>query len=118
MQTVSPELSFLSFFALISFFIFLIIQKYSSKLFNSKLLDVDYSKPQSFHEEAIPRSGGVAGIICFILSLIIYKTLFFEIPYDYLTISIGLFLIGFGDDFKINSERDNQLNYAIKLFNS
>ncbi len=23
-----------------------------------------------------------------------------------------------GDDFKINSERDNQLNYAIKLFNS
>ncbi len=24
----------------------------------------------------------------------------------------------FGDDFKINSEKDNQLNYAIKLFNS
>ena len=23
-----------------------------------------------------------------------------------------------GDDFKISSERDNQLNYAIKLFNS
>ena len=23
-----------------------------------------------------------------------------------------------GDDFKINSEKDNQLNYAIKLFNS
>ena len=23
-----------------------------------------------------------------------------------------------GEDFKINSEKDNQLNYAIKLFNS
>ena len=23
-----------------------------------------------------------------------------------------------GDDFKINSENDNQLNYALKLFNS
>ena len=23
-----------------------------------------------------------------------------------------------GDDFKIKSEKDNQLNYAIKLFNS
>ena len=23
-----------------------------------------------------------------------------------------------GDDFKINSEKDNQLKYAIKLFNS
>ena len=23
-----------------------------------------------------------------------------------------------GDDFKINSENDNQLNYAIRLFNS
>ena len=23
-----------------------------------------------------------------------------------------------GNDFKINSEKDNQLNYAIKLFNS
>ena len=23
-----------------------------------------------------------------------------------------------GDDFKMNSEKDNQLNYAIKLFNS
>ena len=109
MQTVSPELSFLSFFALISFFIFLIIQKYSSKLFNSKLLDVDYNKPQSFHEEAIPRSGGVAGIICFILSLIIYKTLFFEIPNDYLVISIGLFLVGFIDDLKISISPNKRL---------
>jgi hypothetical protein len=23
-----------------------------------------------------------------------------------------------GDNFKINSDKDNQLNYAIKLFNS
>ena len=29
-----------------------------------------------------------------------------------------IFVEEFGEDFKINSEKDNQLNYAIKLFNS
>ena len=29
-----------------------------------------------------------------------------------------IFVEEVGDDFKINSKADNQLNYAIKLFNS
>ena len=29
-----------------------------------------------------------------------------------------IFVEEIGDDFKINSKSDNQLNYAIKLFNS
>ncbi len=29
-----------------------------------------------------------------------------------------IFVEEIGDDFKIKSEKDNQLNYAIKLFNS
>ena len=29
-----------------------------------------------------------------------------------------IFVEEIGDDFKMNSKKDNQLNYAIKLFNS
>ena len=63
MQTDSIELSFLSIFAFITFFIFLIISKYSYKLKDSILLDKDFSKPQAFHQEAISRTGGIASII-------------------------------------------------------
>ena len=63
MQTDSIELSFLSIFAFITFFIFLIVSKYCYKLNNGILLDKDFSKPQAFHNEAIPRSGGVASVI-------------------------------------------------------
>jgi len=57
------ELSFLSIFALITFFIFLIVSKYSYKIKNAILLDQDFSKPQSFHQTAVSRGGGIAGII-------------------------------------------------------
>ena len=60
MQTESVELGFLSIFALITFFIFLIINNYSYKYKNGVLLDQDFSKPQAFHNEAISRSGGIA----------------------------------------------------------
>ena len=63
MQTDSIELSFLSIFAFITFFIFLIISKYSNKLNNGILLDKDFSKPQAFHNEAISRIGGIASLI-------------------------------------------------------
>ena len=66
MQTESIELGFLSLFALITFFTFLIIEKLSSKSLNGALLDDDFSKPQSFHDQAVSRSGGIG---CF-LSLI------------------------------------------------
>ena len=56
MQTDSVELSFLSIFAFITFFIFLIVSKYSYKMNDSALLDKDFSKPQSFHDKAVSRS--------------------------------------------------------------
>ena len=69
MQTDSVELSFLSIFAFITFFIFLIVSKYSDKTDNGILLDKDFFKPQAFHSEAISRSGGVASIISLFLIL-------------------------------------------------
>ena len=72
MQTESIELSFLSIFAFITFFYFLIINKFSYKIKNGALLDNDFLKPQAFHDEPISRSGGIASIISLILFFIIY----------------------------------------------
>ena len=63
MESESIELSFLSIFTLITFFIFLITSKYSYKIKKGILLDKDFSKPQAFHLSAISRSGGIAGVI-------------------------------------------------------
>ena len=73
MGNESIEASFLSVFALISFFIFLITSKYSHKFKRGILLDADFVKPQAFHEQPITRSGGIA----IMFSLFI----FFEIYY-------------------------------------
>ena len=101
MQTDSVELSFLSIFAFITFFIFLIISKYSDKLYNGILLDKDFSKPQAFHNEAIPRSGGVASIISLFVFFGIYYLLFSNTLYEYIFLCTILFLVGYLDDIKM-----------------
>jgi len=102
MQTDSVELSFLSIFAFITFFIFLIISKYSNKADNGILLDKDFSKPQAFHNEAVSRSGGIASIISLFAFFGIYYLLFSNILYEYIFVCSSLFLIGYLDDIKIN----------------
>ena len=63
MGTESIEASFLSMFALISFFTFLLVSKFSNKIRGGALLDQDFLKPQAFHDTAVTRSGGIAIII-------------------------------------------------------
>ena len=70
MGTESIEASFLSIFALISFFIFLIVSKYSYKISGGKLYDQNFSKPQAFHNSPVPRSGGIAAIISLSIFLV------------------------------------------------
>ena len=48
MGTESIEASFLSIFALLSFFIFLFVNKYSHKIKDGVLLDKDFTKPRLF----------------------------------------------------------------------
>ena len=74
MGTESIEASFLSMFALISFFIFLLISKFSNKIRDGALLDKDFLKPQAFHDTPVTRSGGIAIIIS--LSIFFYNLLF------------------------------------------
>ena len=75
MGTESIEASFLSIFALISFFIFLFVSKYSHKIRNGSLLDKDFSKPQAFHDFPVSRSGGLAVIIS--LTILYFVRCFF-----------------------------------------
>ena len=102
MQPESIELSFLSIFTFITFFIFLVISKYAYQIKDGVLLDRDFNKPQAFHSEAISRSGGIACIASLILFFYIYYILYEKIFYEYVFICICLFLIGYLDDVKIN----------------
>ena len=101
MESESLELSFLSIFTLITFFIFLTVSKYSYKIKNGILLDKDFLKPQAFHLSAISRSGGVAGIISLNVFFIIHYLIYSKILYDYILVSNFIFLVGFLDDIKM-----------------
>jgi len=101
MQTESIELSFLSIFAFLTFFIFLLVSKYSYKLNNGILLDNDFTKPQAFHNEEISRSGGLASLISLFIFFGIYNLLFSKILYEYIFVCSTLFFVCYLDDLKI-----------------
>ena len=113
MGTESIEASFLSIFALITFFIFLIISKYSFKIKNGVLLDTNFSKPQAFHETPVSRSGGIAAILSLCVFFYIYDLLYSEILYNYIFMSLSMFLIGFLDDLKLYIKPNNRLILMI-----
>ena len=109
MGTESIEASFLSIFSLISFFIFLLISKYSQKIRSGALLDKDFLKPQAFHDFPITRSGGFAAIISLSIFFVIYYLLYSKILYDYIFISLSMFSVGFMDDLKFNIKPTKRL---------
>ena len=113
MGTESIEASFLSIFALITFFIFLIISKYSFKIKNGVLLDTNFSKPQAFHETPVSRSGGIAAILSLCVFFYIYDLLYSEILYNYIFMSLSMFLIGFLDDLRLHIKPNNRLILMI-----
>ena len=115
MGTESVEASFLSIFALISFFIYLITNKYSHKINYGVLLDKDFKKPQAFHDFAITRSGGLAAIISLSVFFIIYYLIYSKILYEYIFISYSMFFVGLLDDLKFNIKPSKRLILMIFL---
>ena len=113
METVSLEQSFLSIFTLITFFIFLIVSKYSHKIKKGILLDQDFLKPQAFHSLAISRSGGIAGVISLNIFFIIYYLIYSKILFEYLFICNLIFLIGFLDDLRTKISPSKRLVLMI-----
>jgi UDP-GlcNAc:undecaprenyl-phosphate/decaprenyl-phosphate GlcNAc-1-phosphate transferase len=107
------ELSFLSIFTLITFFIFLIISKYSYKIKKGILLDQDFLKPQAFHELAIVRAGGLACIISLNIFFIIYYLIYLKVLFEYLFLCNLIFLVGFFDDLKIKISPSKRLALMI-----
>ena len=113
MQNESLESSFLSVFALITFFIFLVANKYSHKIKDGILFDQDFLKPQAFHQSPVSRSGGLAGIISFNIFLIFYYLIYTKILFDYFFICNLMFLIGFLDDLRIKISPSRRLILMI-----
>jgi len=113
MQNESLESSFLSVFALITFFIFLIINKYSHKIKNGILFDQDFLKPQAFHQYPVSRGGGMAGVISFNIFLVFYYLIYSKILFEYFFICNLMFLIGFFDDLKIKISPSRRLILMI-----
>ena len=113
MGTESIEASFLSIFALFSFFIFLVLSKHSHKIKGGSLLDKDFEKPQAFHEFPVTRSGGIGIVISLGIFLGIYFLLYNKILYDYIFIGFSMFIIGFLDDLKVNIKPSIRLSLMI-----
>ena len=113
MGNESIEASFLSIFALISFFLFLIISKYSHKIKSGVLLDADFTKPQAFHEQPITRSGGIGVLLSLFIFFEIYYLLYSKILYEYIFLSSFIFFIGFLDDLKISITPSKRLTLMI-----
>ena len=114
MGTESIEASFLSIFALISFFVFFITNKYSYRIKKGALLDIDFIKPQAFHKYPVTRSGGLGAIICLSIFFSFYYLLYSKILFNYIFISFSMFFIGFLDDLKINIRPFKRL--AVMVF--
>ena len=100
MPTESASLSLLSVVSLLSFFVALTVNKFSTKIGNGALMDLDFEKPQAFHKEPVGRSGGLASIISLTIFFVLYYFLFQQILIEYLFLSITLFLLGFSEDIK------------------
>ena len=115
MGTESIEASFLSIFALLSFFTFLLVSKYSHKIMGGVLLDEDFSKPQAFHDMPVTRSGGIAVIISLSIFFYIYYLLYAQVLYNYIFISYSVFAIGFLDDLRVNIKPLSRLLIMIFL---
>ena len=113
MQTDLIELNFLSSFALVSFFVFLITQKYSNKFKNGILIDKDFNKPQSFHKDYVSRSGGIAAIIALWIFLFFNNVLFDILYIEYLLIGSSIFFLGLMDDLKIKIKPSYRLLIMI-----
>ena len=100
MPTESVSLSLLSVVSLLSFFVALTVNKFSTKIGNGALMDLDFEKPQAFHKEPVGRSGGLASIISLTIFFVLYYFLFQQILIEYLFLSTTLFLLGFSEDIK------------------
>ena len=113
MENDQIELSFLSIFLLVTFFIFLLISKYSYKFKKGILLDQDFSKPQAFHQSAISRSGGLAGVISLNFFFVIYYLIYSNFFFEYLIVCNLMFFIGFLDDVRTKISPSKRLILMI-----
>ena len=81
MPNSSASLSLLSVISLLSFFVVLLTNKFSYKIKNGALLDIDFNKPQAFHQNPTARSGGLASFISLSLFFVQDSTRQYKTPF-------------------------------------
>ena len=113
MPAENISLSLLSVISLISFFVFLLISKYSDKIANGILLDQDFNKPQAFHSLPVSRSGGLAAIISFLIFYTFNFFMFDKINFDYVILSFAIFSLGFLEDIKLEIKPVYRLLFMV-----
>ena len=103
------------FFLLIGFNLFfykyflLILYKYNSKI----LIYDQFKKPQAFHDTAISIGGGLGiflSLLIVFLNFWLFKSIFF---FEYFSICILFFVLGFVDDIRINIKPTSRLIFMI-----
>ncbi len=113
MPTESATTSLLSIISLITFFVFLLINKFLKQIGEISFLDKDFDKPQAFHKESIARTGGIASIVSLLFFFVLYYLLFQKILIEYIILSFFMFLIGFPEDIKFNVKPSYRLVLMI-----
>ena len=97
----------------ISFFIFLLISKLAENKKFNLFLDKDFNKPQAFHDQSIPRIGGLASIICLIVFFTSFSLIFKFNNSEYFFFAIIFFILGFLDDTKVSLKPITRLALMI-----
>ena len=93
---------FLLFIMIVGFYFNKYLLFFFKKINTSLLVDDQFKKPQAFHENSVPRLGGI--VLYFLLAIMfIYlffsKNIFF---FEYISFCSLFFFLGFIDDLKIN----------------
>ena len=106
---------FFFLFFLFSIFFSYSIARISKKIFKGQLLDRDFSKPQAFHKQAIPRIGGTIFFILLLLFIFVYNKIFNIFLIDYLVLTSFFFTLGFLDDLKIKINPNYRLIIMVLI---
>ena len=94
----------------------LIVNKHYPKL----LIDDQLGKPQAFHKDPVPRSGGLAGSISLLIFFSLYYVIFEKLFSNYIFLSLIIFFLGFSEDlkFKIKPKYKTFIYTAPNIYKS
>ena len=105
--------SYITIISLLSLLIFVLVSKIPINKKFQVFLDKDFRKPQAFHKNSTPRTGGLALFVALIIFFLTFNYIFKFNNYDYIFFFFFFFIIGFLDDIKITLQPSLRLILMI-----